>query len=276
MLFLKKGINCWCFPAEFEIEKCMEIAAEAGFEGIELNIEEEKKDSINLNSTDEEILRFKELSDKYNIEIISLATSLFWKYPLTSNQKVIREKAVKIIKKMIDAACTLEVDVILVVPGIVDREVSYQKAYQRALHTFRKIRPYAEGKGVKIGIENVWNKLLLSPLEMKRFIDEIDSPYVGFYLDVGNLLNYSYPLHWIEILADEIIKVHVKDFKIDIGNINGFTHLLQGDVDWEQVIRALRKIKYDDYLIAELSPYKTCPAQLAVDSANALQCIINL
>ncbi len=273
---MKKGINCWCFPADFGIEKCMAIAAEAGFEGIELNMEEEKEGSINLNSTVEEILNFKELSDKYNIEITSLSTSLFWQYPITANQKKIRKKAEKIIKKMIDSAHVLELEEILVVPGIVNRDVSYQTAYQRALHTFRKIKTDAEDKGVRIGIENVWNKFLLSPLEMKGFIEEIDSSHVGFYLDVGNLLNYSYPVHWIEVLADEIIKVHVKDFKTGIGNINGFTNLLQGDVDWKQVIRALREVNYDDYLIAELSPYKTCPVQLAVDTANALQCIINL
>ena len=111
---------------------------------------------------------------------------------------------------------------------------------------------------------------------MKRFIEEIDSTYVGVYFDVGNVLDFSYPEYWIEILAEKIVKVHVKDYKTDVGNINGFTHLLQGDVNWKKVIKALRNSGYDDYLTAELSQYNDFPDKLAEDTENALSGIIDM
>jgi L-ribulose-5-phosphate 3-epimerase len=103
-------------------------------------------------------------------------------------------------------------------------------------------------------VENVWNKFLLSPLEMRRFIDEIDLPSVGVFFDVGNILLYGFPDQWIRILGKRIKRVHVKDFRTQVGTLHGFTGLLQGDVDWPAVIAALTDIGYDSYLTAEVLP----------------------
>ena len=276
---MKKGINAWCFPADYELKKCIEISSKAGFDGLEINMEEQQNDNslnLNLDSKKREILQIKELALEHNLEIPSISTGLFWEYPLTSNQEKIRNQADIIVKKMVDAADILDVDSILVVPGIVNEKVSYKKAYERSLNYFKEIKEYAEDKEINIGIENVWNKFLLSPLEMKNFIEEINSSHIGVYFDVGNVLDFSYPEYWIEILSDKIVKIHVKDFKTNVGNINGFTHLLQGDVNWEKVIKVLKSIDYDNYLTAELSPYNTYPDKLAEDTANALEGITNL
>jgi hexulose-6-phosphate isomerase len=129
-------------------------------------------------------------------------------------------------------------------------------------------------RDVYIGIENVWNKFLLSPLEMRNFIDEVGSGYVGSYFDVGNVLQYSYPEYWIEILGKRIKKVHIKDFDTSIGNINGFKPLLQGDVNWRKVVKALMDVEYDSFITAELSPYKTCPEQLVYDTSRHMDEIL--
>ncbi|MFW6270547.1 MAG: sugar phosphate isomerase/epimerase family protein [Bacillota bacterium] len=276
---MKTGINCWCFPADFNLEQSMKIAQKTGFDGIEINMEEKNKSeeiSLNLNSTDKDIKKIKKKAENLKIEIPSISTSLFWNYSLTDSNKKIREKAINILKKMIDAADILDVDTILVVPGVVNENVSYREAYKRSLRVFQEVESYAEKKEVNIGIENVWNKFLLSPLEMNKFIEKIDSPYVGCYFDVGNVLNFSFPEYWIEILADKILKVHVKDFKTGIGNMSGFTHLLQGDVNWPRVIKALKEVDYNDYLTAELSPYQHFPENIADDTVNALNKIINI
>jgi hexulose-6-phosphate isomerase len=107
---------------------------------------------------------------------------------------------------------------------------------------------------VIIGIENVWNKFLLSPLEFRDFIDSFNSKYVGSYFDVGNVMLTGYPEDWIRILGNRIKAVHVKDFKRTIGNANGFVGLLEGDVNWKRVVLALREINYDDYMVAEIIP----------------------
>lgn len=288
---MKKGINAWCFPGNYTIEKCMEISAAAGFDGIEINMTEEMTEkssgqtiteqlsftentALTLTFGEREIQDIKRCAKKYGLDIPSISTSLLWRYPLTGNEEKVREKAIEIVRRMIDAAQVLGADTVLVVPGLVDTRVSYKTAMERSIEALKELSKYAEEKKVYIGIENVWNKFLLSPIEMRQFIEKINSPFAGAYFDVGNVLNFSYPEYWIEILSDTIRKIHVKDFNTSVGNISGFTNLLAGDVDWVRVMEYLKKINYENYLIAELAPYKIFPEKLAQDTSTSLDKII--
>jgi L-ribulose-5-phosphate 3-epimerase len=169
------------------------------------------------------------------------------------------------------------------VPGLVgadfipDGEVTeYDVAYDLALEAFMELKEYAEEVKVNIGLENVWNKFLLSPLEMRDFVDKIDSPYVGVYFDVGNVVSTGYPEHWIKILGKRIKKVHFKDFRVSVGNINGFVDLLSGDVNYPAVMEQFRKVGYDDYVIAEMGVYKNYPDQTIYTTSIAMDRILGL
>jgi len=155
----------------------------------------------------------------------------------------------------------------LVVPGAVNvafepgsEIVEYDVAYERALSALKELAPVAEELKVSIGVENVWNKFLLSPMEMRDFIDAVGSPYVGSYFDVGNVLFCGYPEHWVKILGSRIKKVHFKDYRRNVGSLDGFVDLLAGDVDYKSVKAALDKIGYDNWVTAEmLPPYAQYP-----------------
>ncbi len=134
--------------------------------------------------------------------------------------------------------------------------IDYDVCYERAGEAIRQILPAAEQTGVAICIENVWNKFLLSPLEMRDFIDGFNSEMVGAYFDVGNVLLTGYPDQWIRILGKRIKRVHVKDFKLSVGTVAGFVDLLEGDVDFEAVKKTLTEIGYDGYVTAELLPFE--------------------
>lgn len=141
--------------------------------------------------------------------------------------------AKEIVKKMLEFASYLDVDTILVIPGTVDvffnprvEVIPYDVAYERAFEVIKECIPVAEEYKVTIGLENVWNKFLLSPLEFRDFVDKFNSEYVGAYFDVGNVLLTGYPEHWIRILNKRIKKVHIKDFRTSVGNVNGFVDLL--------------------------------------------------
>ena len=90
--------------------------------------------------------------------------------------------------------------------------MSYDDAWKRSLEEIRKAVPVAEELQVKIAIENVWNQFLLSPLEAARYVDEFDSPWVGWHFDIGNIINYGWPEQWIHILGKRIVKLHFKEF----------------------------------------------------------------
>ena len=185
------------------------------------------------------------------------------------------------VKKILGVASWLEVDTVLIVPGAVDVSfkpgfpvVSYDKIYERLFQALEELAPIAETYKINIAIENVWNKFLLSPVEMKHFIDSIGSSYVGVYFDVGNVLQIGIPEQWIKILGSRIKKVHFKDFKKSIGTAEGFVNLLYGDVNWPDVISALKEIEYNSYVIAELSPPKFHPESLIFETSISMDKIL--
>jgi len=146
-------------------------------------------------------------------------------------------------------------DSVLLVPAVLDPGTSYKDAWARSQKVVKdRILPLAQELKVVIGMEEVWNKFLLSPLEMARYVDEFASPWVKAYVDVGNMLFYGYPQDWIRTLGSRISRVHVKDFKLDRGKGQfSWTNLGEGDVDWPEVRKALGEVGYEGWVTAEIS-----------------------
>lgn len=276
---MKKGINVWSFPGGMDAAQCILLAKKAGFEGIELGLNETGE--LSLTCTEKELLQLKGIAEAEGVALPSLATGLYWRYSITSRDPNIRQKGMDIAKKQLEAAALLGADTILLVPGAVGADfisgaetVGYDTAYERALEALNALKHEAEAHQVAIGIENVWNKFLLSPLEMRGFIDAIDSPYVGAYLDVGNVIAFGYPEQWVSILGPRIKKVHFKDFRRSVGTLSGFVDLLAGDVDYPAVMAALEGVGYNDYCIAEMIPsYKHHPEQILYNTSKAMDII---
>lgn len=273
---MKKALNQWCFPAGTEIETLLSISKKYGFDGLELNLDEPGNPGLTLESDEHSTSLVKRSADNAGIELKSLSTGLYWTSPFTHEDDSVRDKAQSILRRQLEIAHLMEMDVILVVPGIVNERTSYKDAYTRSFKSIEPLVRTAESYGVTIGIENVWNKFLLSPLEMRDFIDSFTSPFVASYFDVGNVLQFGYPEDWIRILDKRIAKVHIKDFSTSVGNISGFVPLLSGDVDWGRTRAALEDIQYDDYVTAELSPYDLHDDLLAAHASTAINRIFDL
>ncbi|MBU7592690.1 sugar phosphate isomerase/epimerase family protein [Metabacillus halosaccharovorans] len=272
-----KGINQWCYPEGTPLEQVFEYSRGAGFDAVELNVYDAGGGiGLTLETTEEEAKQIVQLAAAYELQLKSLSTGLLWECPLSHPDEAVREQGRKVVEKQIQLAAVMEIDTVLVVPGVVTETITYSECYDRSQAELRKLLPLAEKNNVTIGIENVWNKFLLSPLEMVNYIDELDSDYVGAYFDVGNVLQFGYPEQWIRILDHRIKKVHVKDFKTSVGNITGFVPLLAGDVNWRNVNGALKEIGYKDTITAEITPYNLDPRPLAVDTSRNLEFIFNL
>lgn len=251
---MKKSINLWICPEKMSLDACLDVIKDAGFEAVEPNISEEGY--LCLKSSEKEIEGLRKKIEGKGLKIVSVSSGLLWTYPLSSSDKKIRDQGEEIVEKALKSAKILGAGAILVVPGVVNEDTGYDDCYKRSQESLKKLTGVAEKTGVTIGVENVWNKFLLSPLEMKKFIEEIDSRYVGAYFDVGNVLVNGYPEDWIKILGKLIKRIHLKDFKTSIGNITGFCSLLEGNVNWDKIMAALKATGYDGYLTAELGPYK--------------------
>lgn len=291
---IRKGINAWSFDQDLSFSSCMGMAKEAGFEGIELVLA--SKGDITMDATESKMLRIREEAERIGISINSLATGLYWQFSLTSDRKDIRERALSVARKQIDIARWLGADCVLVCPGAVgvdfkpeevvpDAEsieffagsevIPYDVAYERSLAGLRELAPYAEANKVNIGVENIWNRFLLSPLEFKAFIDEIASPFVGVYFDVGNIVATGYPEQWIRILGKRIKKLHFKDYRRAVGSLAGFVDLLAGDVNWPAVVSALEEIGYDGWANAEMCPvYAHYSSQIVFNTSQTMDRIL--
>ncbi|MGC8805353.1 MAG: sugar phosphate isomerase/epimerase family protein, partial [Candidatus Ratteibacteria bacterium] len=226
---------------------------------------------------------FRNRVEKIGLEIASVSSGLLWKYTLSHPDVQVRKKAESLIKKQIECAKILGTDGILVIPGVVQADwseqkeiVSYDVAMERVRESLKNVVDCAEKNQVCLCLEPVWNKLLISPVEMKNFVESFGSQYVGVYFDTGNVMLYGYPEMWIRILGKHIRKIHFKDFRVQIGNINGFCMLLEGDVNWKEVMKALKEINFKGYATAEFWAYKHCSETVIYHASTSLDRILKL
>jgi hexulose-6-phosphate isomerase len=242
---IKKAVNLNMVKAGSTLEK-FTIAKEAGFDGLELN----RPDALPL----DELLKAR---DATGLKFAGIICSTHWGKPLTDNNPAVREQGMRGLKLALQEAGELGCERLLLVPGVVNKEVSYADAWTRSLAAIKEAAPFAEKARCKIAVENVWNHFLLSPLEAARFVDEINSPWVGWHFDIGNVITFGWPEQWIRILGKRILNLHIKEFsrkKRDAEGLSkGFNvELGEGDVGWPDVMKALDEIQYDGWGIAEV------------------------
>ncbi|HEY1764318.1 MAG TPA: sugar phosphate isomerase/epimerase family protein [Opitutaceae bacterium] len=282
---MRPSVSIWSFPAALPLAAKFAIAREAGFEGFEIDLSE--AGPVTLKSSPSDLGLVRTLADKHGLALSGLATGLYWGANAASADPAVRSRAKEILDRQIEVAAALGIDAVLVVPGAVGVDfipggevVPYDSAWDRARTFVGSALPKAEKLGVTLGIENVWNKFLLSPREMREFIDSFSSPRVGAYFDVGNALAAGYPEHWISILGQRVTRVHLKDFRRNVATVDGFVDLLSGDVDWPSVVKALRSISYKGWCTAEMIPpvpfYKHAPEVLIHNTARAMRAIFAL
>jgi len=238
---IKKGVLLDMLPAKFSYAERLKMARDVGFDVVQAPTEPDA-------SKAEEI---KKAADGANIRIDSVMNMDHWKYPLSSADPAVVEKSLAGMRTSLRNAKLWGSDAVLLVPAVVNPQTSYRDAWVRSQREIRKLIPLAEELKVVIAIEEVWNKFLLSPLEMASYIGEFESPWVQAWFDVGNVVLYGFPQDWIRTLGKSIVKVHLKDFK---RKENGYAwvNLGDGDVDWAAVREAFAEIGYFGSAITEL------------------------
>jgi L-ribulose-5-phosphate 3-epimerase len=240
---LKKGIMWGSIGVGKTILEKFQAAKEAGFDGVEVMSHLDRNEVLKAH-------------DVTGLIIPSVCGEMHWKYPVSDPDPKIREAGVAALKVTLEDASAYGADTVLFVPGLVNETVRYDECWNRTVEELKKIIPLAEKLKVKIGLENVWNNFLISPMEAASFVDQFQSPYVGFYFDCGNILVYGWPEQWVKILDKRIAKVHIKEFSRKIadkqGKGAGFgVKLLEGDVNWPAVMKSLDDIPYHGWTTIE-------------------------
>ncbi len=238
---IKKGLVFDMLPAKLSYVDRMKLARDVGFEVVQAPTTPDEHMA-------EEI---KKAADGANMRIDSVMNMDHWKYPLSSSDTAVVEKSLAGMRTSLHNAKLWGSDAVLLVPAVVNPQTSYRDAWGRSQTQIRKLLPLAEELKIVIAIEEVWNKFLLSPLEMAKYISEFQSPWIQAWFDVGNVVLYGYPQDWIRTLGKGIAKVHLKDFKRKKDGYE-WVNLGDGDVDWEAVREAFRETGYSGSAICEL------------------------
>ena len=240
-LSFKKGLVFDMLSEKLSYGDRFKLARDAGFEIVQAPTEPDVGKAEQV----------KKAADSAGIRIDSVMNMEHWKSPLSSSDRAVVEKSLAGMRTSLHNATLWGSDAVLLVPAVVDANTSYHDAWDRSQREIRSLIPLAEELKVTIAIEEVWNKFLLSPLEMAKYIDEFQSPWIKAWFDVGNVVLYGYPQDWIHTLAKRIVKVHLKDFKRKEDGY-AWVNLGEGDVDWSAVRQAFADIGYSGSVIAEL------------------------
>ena len=282
---MKKSINQWAFPypQRMSLRECMQLAKDAGFDGIELNYDLDNDLSPKASSQDYAAIR--KMADKIGIEISGLCSFLFWPYPLTSNDPAKRSRGLELASKIGQAAHDLGVENVLVVPGAVhipwrdDHEpVPNDVCDQRAKQAIGQLVREAEKLKICLNIENIFfNGYLMTPMEINSFVDSFGSTAVRVHFDTGNISMFQHAEHWAQILGKRTKNVHLKEFtkKGTDYSLETFRPLLDGTTNWPAVTEELSKVGYDGFLTFEyFHPYTHYPEALIWQTSDSMDRIL--
>ena len=244
---LKKAVNLGMIGGPGSVTDKFKQARDAGFDGIELN----RPDAIPI----DELLKAKAES---GVEFGGIICTTHWGKPLSSPDPAVVDAGMKGLKLALADAAELGCPRLLLVPGVVNKDVTYEQCWTRSMENIRKVIGDAEKAKCKIAVENVWNGFISKAEEAVRYVDEIKSPWVGWHLDLGNLVNFEVPAEdWVRLLGPRVFNLHIKDFsrqKREPQNPGkGFgVELGEGDNDWPKIMHALDEIGYAGYGILEV------------------------
>ncbi len=242
----KKAIMWDTIEVKGLVAERMRAVKAAGFDGVEM--------ASHLNQS--EVIRAR---DETGLEITSVCGSKHWAKPLSHPDGKVRAEGFAALEQTLRDAKAYGAGSVLLVPGVVNETVRHEECWARSIGQIRAAIPLARELDVKISIENVWNNFITTETEAVRYLDEINSPQVGWHFDCGNVIRYGDPIAWIRTLGRRINRVHIKEYSRDRAMRSGDERkgfaapLGTGANNWPGIMAALRETGYEGYLITEQS-----------------------
>ncbi len=241
---VKRAVLVSMLPKTLSWKDRFALAKEIGFDGVEMQTMTDRA----------EVEAVARASQDTGLTIHSVMNMAHWENPISSADPAAVKRSVEGMKTSLENAALWKAGVVLLVPAVVNATTSYADAWTRSQRVIRdQLLPVAAGFKVTIAVEEVWNKFLLSPLEFVRYVDDFKSQYLKAYFDVGNVVLYGFPQDWIRTLGSRIVRLHLKDFKMDrsAGRFD-WKNIGEGDIDWQEVRRALDDIGFNGWATTEI------------------------
>ncbi len=235
---IERAVLDGMLPKDMPLLDRYKLAVDIGFKSMEVRAVKE----------DSEAQAIHDAAQQAGLRIHSVMNQGHWQTPLSSPDPGEVDACVAGMRASLKQAQLFGADAVLLVPAVVRDDTTYEQAWERSQQEVRKLIPLAEKHDVTIAIEEVWNKFLLTARDFRQYIDEFNHPLVRAYFDVGNIVHYAVPQHWIRELGTRIVKVHLKDYS----RRQGFVNLGDGDVNWPAVRQAFADVGYTGEATVEL------------------------
>ena len=235
---LRIAVKYGMIKHEGSIEDKFNLIKKLGLQGVEVD------SPSGLNKTEA-----KAAAEKTGIVIHGVIDSVHWRDTLSSSDAEVRAKGLAALSGAIEDAAFFGCDTVLLVPGVVKDDITFEQCYERSQAEIKKALPLAEKHKVKICIETVWNNFITKPEHLISFVDDLKSPWVGAYFDCSNMLKYGVSsAEWIRKLGKRLVKFDFKGYS----HKNSWCKIGEGDEDWPEVLKALGEIGYDGWATSEV------------------------
>ena len=265
---LRKAIMYSTIGVKGSVLEKFRAMKEAGFEGVE---------AMGGMNREEVIAAYKETG----LQAASVCCHTHWDKPLSAPDEATRKVGLDGLVTSLHDAKAYGAGSVLLVPGVARNGVTYQEVFDRSIAEIRKAIPVAKETGVKISIENVGNKFIVKPEQAIEYLDAINSEWVGFHFDIGNVGRTGAAAErWITVLGKRITRIHVKDYsaKPNAAEATGRNRpkLLDGDTNWTAVMKALDDAGYSGWAISEQPGNQAANVEAARDLAQRMDRIFAL
>ncbi len=220
-------------------------AKEAGFDGVEISTP-----NLDIQAT-------KEAIEASGLPVDGSIVSSHWKVRHTDPSADVRARALDSLKRSLEEVHAVGGNTVLLVAGH-GKDGSKEDVWKRCVDNVSQAIPLAAELGVYIAVENVWNHFMYDHSgdrsqtadDYVRFVDELNSPWVGLQFDIGNHWKYGSMGDWIRQLGRRIVKLDLKGFS---RAKDTFTKIGEGDLDWADVRAALLEINFSGWAAAEVA-----------------------
>jgi len=236
---LRKAVKYGMIGAGKTVKEKFELVKTLGFQGVEVDSPEGLPNRVETLIAQQET----------GVKVHGVIDSVHWRDTLSHPDAAVRARGLAALNAALHDAAYFGADTVLLVPGVVNKEVSYEQCWERSQAELRKALPLAEKLGVKIAIEVVWNNFLTKPQQLIDYVDALKSPWVGAYFDCSNMIKYGVPsADWIRQLGKRVLKFDFKGYS----KAKGWVNIGEGDENWPDVVKALGEIGYDGWATAEV------------------------
>lgn len=203
-------------PNYLSIKEKLSFVKEAGFDHLEISIDESDDKRKRLDWTQAEIDEVRKAIIETGVAIRTMCLSGHRKYPLGSMDAEIRQEGLRMMEKAIDLADQLGVRIIQLAGYDVYYEVGNEQTRKYFIDNLKKAANMAARKSVLLGFETMETAFMDTVEKAMEYVKEVNSPYLQVFPDIGNLTNAE-KLYGVAVVDDlqkgnhHIVACHLKE-----------------------------------------------------------------